>query len=153
MELVDGLTTAKVQRAQGRANARITECRNRGLEPVLAVSYYEYAQSLQNESSNDSAIVYYMYSEMIAGALQFTTPYASQSSRYLGVPEHQTVLSTWTQLSPSMGFFVIAAGIGAIAGLGIGLLLGVILMRKEKPPHGPDPFLPRSIEDYYTQKK
>ncbi len=153
LELVDGLTTAKVQRAQGRANARITECRNRGLEPVLAVSYYEYAQSLQNESSNDSAIVYYMYSEMIAGALQFTTPYASQSSRYLGVPEHQTVLSTWTQLSPSMGFFVIAAGIGAIAGLGIGLLLGVILMRKEKPPHGPDPFLPRSIEDYYTQKK
>ena len=153
LELVDGLTTEKLQRAQGRANARITDCRNRGLEPVLAVSYYEYAQSLQNESSNDSAIIYYKYSEMIAGALQFTAPYASQSSRYLGVPEHQTVLFTWTQLTPSMGFFVIAAGIGALAGLGIGLLLGVVLMRKDKPPRGTEPTLPRSIEEYYTQKK
>jgi len=162
IELVDGLTTAKLQRAEGRANAAITESRNRGVEPVLAVSYYEYAESLQNESSADTAIIYYKYSDLIAGALAYTTPYASQSSRYLGVPEPQTSLLVWSQLTPSLQFFLIAAVIGALAGLGIGLLLGVLLMRpkekppvrQEKPPENRDPTsLPRSIEDYYTKKK
>jgi uncharacterized protein len=160
IELVDGLTDVKLQRAQTRANAHITQDRNLGLEPVLAVSYYEYAQSLQNESSQDTAIIYYKYSDLIAGALQYTAPYATQTSRYLGIPPTPTILlSTWTMLTPNLGLFIIIAGIGALAGLGIGLLLGVLLMRKDKPPHGPTPYQPEqptqpySINDYYTQNK
>lgn len=168
IELVDGLTTAKLTRAQGRANARITESRNRGIEPVLAVSYYEYAQSLQNESSQDTAIVYYKYADLIAGALQYTTPLATTSSRYLGIPDiHPTPL---TLLTPTPQLFLIAALIGTLAGLGIGLLLGILLAKPKHtpppaPPHPPQPTqqppdtppttdtLPRSINDYYTKNK
>jgi uncharacterized protein len=168
IELVDGLTTAKLTRAQHNANAHITQSRNRGIEPVLAVSYYEYAQSLQNESQNNSAIIYYKYSDLIAGALQLTTPTTTQTSRYIGIPP--TTTQPWTPLPATIQFYAITTVIGLLAGLGIGLLLGVLLQSKQRPPQTttqqpttqppttpPPPHdtttLPKSINDYYTKNK
>jgi uncharacterized protein len=152
LEIVDGVTNDKIERARERASASITESRNIGIEPVLAVSYYEYGQSLVNESSLETAIVYYKYSDLIAGALRFTTPYGVQSSRYIGIPE--STFSPWSY-SPYryIGFFVFFAIIGGIGGLGLGLLIGGLFPRKHKEQPFSETSLPRSIEDYYKKNK
>jgi uncharacterized protein len=153
LELVDGATAEKVERARERASASITEIRNLGIEPVLAVSYYEYGQGLANESSLDTAIVYYKDADLIAGALRFTTPYGVRSSRYVGIPEHQKVLSWSYGPSQYFGFFLFFAIIGGIGGIGLGILIGGLIgqqKQKEQAPLGSS--IPRSIEDYYKKK-
>jgi len=152
LEIVDGVTDDKVERARERASASITKSRNVGIEPVLAVSYYEYGQSLVNESSLETAMVYYKDSDLIAGALRFTSPYGVQSSRYLGIPEN-TFLPWSYHLFSSVGFFIFFALIGGIAGLGIGLLIGGLFPRKPKEQQYSGTSLPRSIEDYYKKNK
>jgi uncharacterized protein len=148
IELVDGVTQDKVERARESASASITESRNRGIEPVLAVSYYEYGQSLANESSLETAIFYYRDSDLIAGALRFTgTGGGEQASRYLGIPQI-TVPNTSSWTDGFSLFFAFAAGIG---GLGLGLIIGSILSRREKEEYGH--WTPRSIEDYYKKNK
>jgi uncharacterized protein len=154
LELVDGVTDDKLERARVRASASITESRNLGIEPVLAVSYYEYGQSLANESAPDTAIVYYKDADLIAGALRFTTPYGEQSSRYVGVPEIQQH-SSWNY-GPYryLGFFILFALIGGIAGVGFGLLLaGLFNQPKQKEQLFVKDSMPRSIEDYYKKNK
>lgn len=154
LELVDGVTDDKLERARARASASITESRNLGIEPVLAVSYYEYGQSLANESSPDTAIVYYKYGDLIAGALRFTTPYGEQSSRYVGVPEKNPVTSWSYGPSRYLGFFILFALIGGIAGLGFGLLIaGLFTQPKQKEQIFSKDSMPRSIEDYYKKNK
>jgi uncharacterized protein len=154
LELVDGVTAEKVERARGQASVSITESRSIGIEPVLAVSYYEYGQSLANESSLDTAIVYYKYADLIAGALRFTTPYGVQSSRYVGVPEKNPVV-TW-DFGPTryLGFFILFAVIGGIAGIGVGILVaGLFNPRKPKETIFQKDSAPQSIEDYYKKQK
>ncbi|MBN1861001.1 MAG: hypothetical protein JW840_06030 [Candidatus Thermoplasmatota archaeon] len=154
LELVDGVTDEKVERAREQASASITEIRNIGIEPVLAVSYYEYGQSLANESSLNTAIIYYKYADLIAGALRFTTPYGVQSSRYVGIPD-TTVITPWT-VNPSryLGLFVLFALIGGIAGVGVGILIsGFFSQKKQKKPVFIRDSIPRSIEDYYKKQK
>jgi len=154
LELVDGVTNEKVERAQEQASASITESRNIGIEPVLAVSYYEYGQSLVNESSLDTAIVYYKYADLIAGALRFTTPYGVQTSRYVGIPETKLALSWNFGPSRYIGLFTLFALIGGIAGVGFGLLIaGFFNQKKQKQQFFPKDSLPRSIEDYYKKQK
>jgi uncharacterized protein len=154
LELVDGATNEKVERAREQASASITQSRNIGIEPVLAVSYYEYGQSLANESSLDTATVYYKYADLIAGALRFTTPYGVQSSRYVGIPDTSPVIS-WT-VGPSryMGLFILFALIGGIAGVGFGFLIaGFFGQKKQKEQFFTKDSIPRSIEDYYKKQK
>jgi uncharacterized protein len=154
LELVDGVTDDKLERARVRASASITESRNLGIEPVLAVSYYEYGQSLANESSPDIAIIYYKDADLIAGALRFTTPYGEQSSRYVGIPEKKPV--TYWNYGPLryLGFFILFALIGGIAGLGFGLLIaGLFNKPKQKEQFFSKDSVPRSIEDYYKKQK
>jgi uncharacterized protein len=154
LELVDGVTTDKVERARERASASITESRNLGIEPVLAVSYYEYGQSLANESSLDTAIVYYKDADMIAGSLRFTTPYGVKSSRYVGIPAQQITLSWSYGPSQYIGFFIFFAIIGGSGGLGLGLLLGGLIGPKRPKDQGlSSSSIPRSIEDYYRKNK
>lgn len=154
LELVDGVTVDKVERARGQASASITESRTIGIEPVLAVSYYEYGQSLANESSLETAIVYYKYADFIAGALRFTAPYGTESSRYVGVPETNPVV-TWSY-GPTryLGLFILFTLIGGIAGLGFGILIaGLINPKKPKEQLLAKDTVPRSIEDYYKKQK
>ena len=137
-----------------RASASITESRNLGIEPVLAVSYYEYGQSLANESSLDTAIVYYKDADLIAGALRFTTPYGEQSSRYVGVPEKTSVISWNFGPYRYLGFFILFTLIGGIAGLGLGLLVAELFgKKKQKEQFFSKTSTPRSIEDYYKKQK
>jgi uncharacterized protein len=154
LELVDGVTNEKVERAREQASASITQSRNIGIEPVLAVSYYEYGQSLANESSLDSATVYYKYADLIAGALRFTTPYGVQSSRYVGIPDTSPVVSWNVGPSRYIGLFILFALIGGIAGLGFGFLIaGFFGQTKQKEQFFTKDSIPRSIEDYYKKQK
>jgi uncharacterized protein len=154
LELVEGVTNDKVERARERASASITESRNLGIEPVLAVSYYEYGQSLANESSLDDAIVYYKDADLIAGALRFTAPYGEHSSRYIGVPEKTSIVSWNFGPYRYLGFFVLFALIGGIAGLILGLLIaGLFGKMKQKEQFFSKTSTPRSIEDYYKKQK
>jgi len=153
LELVDGVTEEKVERARDQASRSITEIRNQGVEPVLAVSYYEYGQSLANESSLDTAVVYYRDADMIAGALRFTTPYGTQSSRYVGVTQAPTVTPLLYGISRYAGLFLLFAFIGGLGGLGLGLLIASLFSPKPKKPVFSESSIPRSIEDYYKKNK
>ena len=154
LELVDGVTSEKVERARERASASITESRNQGIEPVLAVSYYEYGRSLANESSLDTAIVYYKDADLIAGALRLTTPYGVQSSRYVGIPDNNPIISWNYGPYRYIGFFILFALIGGIGGLGLGLLIaGLFGQKKPKEQFFSKNSTPRSIEDYYKKQK
>ncbi len=153
LELVDSSTKDRIDRARERASISIGASRARGIEPVLAVSYYEYAQSLANESSFDSAIVYYKYSDLIAGALRLTTSVSgSQSSRYLGVPEFQS-RSWWSGIFASLVLVLLFFLLGGLTGFGIGLIIWGLSSKQKKNKYFPDQQMPRSIEDYYKKNK
>lgn len=173
LELVDDNVEEKIERARESASASISESRNRGIEPVLAVSYYEYAQSLVNESLLDSAIVYYKYSDIIAGALGFASVCGGESSRYVGIPEIS--LSIWDRgIFRYSEEFILITIFGVIFGLGVGIIVGSIspakrrkksftpplkqksiddYYRMQKDQHFPDDEIPRSIKDYYKRMK
>jgi uncharacterized protein len=154
LELIDGVTAEKIERARERASVSITESRDLGIEPVLAVSYYEYGQSLANESSLDTAIVYYKDADLIAGALRLTTPYGVQSSRYVGIPDENPLLDWGYGLNRYTGFFIFFVLIGGLGGLGLGLLIaGLFGNKKEKEVFPSNSSVPRSIEDYYKKNR
>jgi len=153
LELVDGNSADKLQRAKESASASITESRQRGIEPVLAVSYYEYAQSLENESSFNDAIVYYKYSDFVAGILGLTMSCSGQTSRYVGIPEVEQP-SLFSRLMGDFMFLVLFFIFGGLAGFAIGLIVVDKRDRKNKDqPPPPSAWTPRSIEDYYRKNK
>ncbi len=152
LELVDGITEDKVERARESASASISESRDRGIEPILAVSYYEYAQSLVNGSSFNSAIVYYKYSDLIAGALSFTSTCGGHSSRYIGIPEMN--ISIWERgIIRYSNYFIIFTIIGGIGGLGIGIFIGGMSSKKRKYQYSSEHEVQRSINDYYKKNQ
>lgn len=76
----------RLERTKDKAAIEIGECRNLDIEPVLAVSYYEYAESLENESAINSMLDY-RYAQMIAGALRLAvSPTEKKKSRFEGIP-------------------------------------------------------------------
>jgi uncharacterized protein len=155
LELIDGMTDDKLQRAQESASSSIAESRNEGIEPVLAVSYYEYGQSLVNESSPETAVVYYKYADLIAGALLYTGSYNSGSSRYIGIPDITTPTYS-IQTIRYFSYFIVFAIIGLIGGIGLGILIssGMSQKKKEKTSYSTyDGQIPRSIEDYFRKQK
>jgi len=145
LEISDGVTEDKIDRAQENARVSMSESILIGIEPVLAVSYYEYAESLANESSYDNAIVYYKLSDIIAGALGFTSTSCVQSSRYVGIPERQ--VSDWSFSFGNMFYFILFLLIGGLGGLGLGLIIGSIAAGKEQDKN--NEWSPRNIDDYY----
>lgn len=182
LELVDGVDDIKINRVKETASIKITESRNRGIEPVLAVSYYEYAESLVNESSEDIAMIYYRYSGIIAGSLGLSVTSKEQSSRFIGIPDTVTVSYWDVNMDRYHLLFVFFAIIGGIGGIGIGILISVSSMKKSnekqnlKPVQGVNPQssdskqmkldeyyakqniyfsedeIPKSIKQYYKQK-
>jgi len=161
----------RIDIASDHASSNIAKSRKQGIEPVLAVSYYEYAESLANESSYDNALVYYKYSGMIAGAITFTNmSTGTSSSRYVGIPEYGKPNLGVTINSAAIG---IALLIGGIGGLGLGLIIASRFVKKEeiaktkateqqieyqetekyRNPYFSKEEMPRSIKDYYKKKK
>ncbi|RLF51606.1 MAG: hypothetical protein DRN24_04640, partial [Thermoplasmata archaeon] len=163
-------TTAeeKIPSSREKANNNIARDRKQGIEPVLAVSYYEYAESLSNDSSFDSALMYYKLSSMIAGALSFTNAtVGAASSRYVGISMgNPTYFNIWGLEETDV--IIIAILIGGLAGLGVGLIICGLSQKKEngrkkenireyirvKPKQDyPGGEIPRSIRDYYKKNK
>ena len=155
----------KIELASESAINKISKSRQQGIEPVLAVSYYEYAESLSNESEFDSALLYYKYSGMIAGVLSFSnSTLGTSSSGYVGLPVILRISEDW--------FFTIVtvAALALVLGLGLGLIIGGTSLKDgekkkpeskqishyEKPPRHPyfsKEEMPRSIKDYYKKNK
>jgi uncharacterized protein len=173
IEVIGTDAEEKINLARESASNNIAKSRKQGIEPILAVSYYEYAESLKNESQYESALIYYKYSGMIAGAISFTnTSVASSSSRYVGLPEFKRALGLAGILSISTTVVIFI--FGAIAGLGLGLMLAGMSQKKQRkrPPLRPKPpfreiyritdrtryqypehQIPKSIRDFYKKNK
>lgn len=172
IEVIGTDSEEKIELASESSSNNIAKSRKQGLEPILAVSYYEYAESLRNESQYDSALIYYKYSGMIAGAISFTnTSTSSSSSRYVGLPDFKSPLglSGIINISVIVIFFIF----GAIAGLGIGLIITGFSQKKKKKSSEksktyvkeaysmtvrtsyqyPDNQIPKSIRDFYKKNK
>jgi uncharacterized protein len=161
----------KLNLSSDTASKNIAKSRKQGIEPVLAVSYYEYAESLRNESNNDAALIYYKYSGMVAGVLGFTNvSTGTTTSKYIGIPEFKSPDSLY-----SISFILIIALflLGGTAGLGLGLIIGGLLKTDKKHPprkqgpdfkkghetghgfryHYPNEETPKSIRDFYKKNK
>jgi uncharacterized protein len=174
LELVDGNGLEKLDRYQERASSSISESRLRGIEPVLAVSYYEYAQSLENESSIEAAIFYYKYSGLIPGVLTVTSTCGGQSSRYIGIPDINVNPFIDSIIRYSQ-YFLFFAAIGGVLGVLVGILIGNLfgsgrkkkLIEKSLPEESSNYYsynkrytnyyetddIPRSIKDYFKENK
>jgi len=152
----------KIDLASESASNKITNSRNIGIEPILAVSYYEYGESLNEESDYENALLYYKLGGMIAGALGFTNfTSGTASSRYVGtVDVSGVIIKNW--FFEHIEIIVSIAILAAIAGLGLGLIISGIAFKKEdkkdnfykrKPKHPgfTDRDMPRSIKDYYKK--
>ena len=159
IENIDDDAEGKINRSRESAGNSISKSRNMGIEPVLAVSYYEYAESLVNESAFDSALEYYKYSNIIAGALSFTNLTVGEtSSRYVGIPEID--VESWrgmfSDLSDLILFAAVAIIIGVIGGLGIGIIIGANCNKRkvveERGKKGKN-WEPKNIDDYYKKQK
>ncbi len=150
LELIEGVTTDQLERARENARTSISYSRRQNIEPVLAVSYYEYAENLANASEYNTALAYYRLSDIIAGALEFTGSTTGYNSRYVGIPD--TTSSSFLRLFSvdSTLLALLLLIIGGIGGLGLGLIVGSMLSQKEKAKSYKE-WMPRSIEDYYKK--
>ena len=172
IEIIGAEPQDKIELASETAISKIAKSRQQGIEPVIAVSYYEYAESLANDSDFDSALLYYKYSGLIAGALGIANvTIGTSSSRYVGIPEIRGPKTYW--LLENIEIVISIAILGCIAGLGLGLIISGLASSKEKkkitekwkPKHIKDynkrprhPYfsekeMPRSIKDYYKKNK
>lgn len=134
LELVDVDSQEKIEqrleRANESANAGIGDSRANGIEPLLAVSYYEYAESLKEENV-ENALFYYKYSDLITGVLTLSGECGAQASRYVGIPPIQK--ASWNfNLNDINGFFIFMLTFGVIGGAIVGYLIGYQSMNTKK---------------------
>jgi uncharacterized protein len=162
----------KINRINNSAVESILKSVGYGIKPILPVCYYEYADSLLDEKDLTTALFYYRFSGMIAGALSFTNiSKGAISSRYEGVPKFNSPVRYKIDFS----FLLVIFGFGALAGLGLGLLIAGLFnnsskddakITKEKKTYDsstsytsykgysyPNNEIPRSIKDYYRKNK
>jgi uncharacterized protein len=160
----------KIDLAKDSAKNNIAKSRQQGIEPVLAVSYYEFAESLSNDSEYDSALLYFRYGGMIAGALGLTEFSGGTSSRYVGVTEVYEP-SSLNFLLQNIGIIISIAVLAGALGIIFGIIIAVLTMNKERKgkkttdrqvtehknlqsrSYFTENELPRSIEDYYKKQK
>ena len=156
----------RIEFSRDSAIRKISKSRQQGIEPVLAVSYYEYADSLANETDFDNALLYFKYSGLIAGVLSFSnSTLGTAQSGFVGLPKIKTPLSNDVLL-----IVVTIGALAILAGFGLGLVVGGVSSdksEKQKKPYQPSqvqkkqpkhPYfskeeMPRSIKDYYKKKK
>jgi uncharacterized protein len=160
----------KIDLAKENSNNNIARSRQQGIEPVLAVSYYEFAESLANDSEYDSALLYFRYGGMIAGALGLTEYSGGTSSRYIGVTEIFEP-SGLNMLLQNIGIVISIAVLAGALGIIIGIIIAVASLKKEgklkngskrkavesrniqRNTYFSDNEIPRSIKDYYKKQK
>ena len=166
IEIIGAEPEDKIDLASSSASIKIANSRQQGIEPVLAVSYYEYGESLANESDFNSALLYYKYGGMIAGALGFADSTTQSSSGYVGLPKIIRPSSLDWPLIVS-----VTTILAIIVGIGIGLVIGGVATNKKedfkklipkqlynyskrpKHPYFSSEDMPRSIKDYYKKNR
>lgn len=131
IEAIDGVDADKVGRASEMASYSIQETRAEGTEPVLAVSYYEFGRSMENQSSGD-AMTYYKYSYMISNLLRLGVGYSgTSSSSYVGLPLPGGAGGGGISILVAAGLFVA----GAVLGGGVATMVyGGRKNRKDEEP-------------------
>jgi hypothetical protein len=121
-----------------------------GIEPVLAVSYYEFATSLIDENV-ENALFYYKYSDFLTGVLTVSSACSvEQGSRYVGIPEQSNNLWSFT-LSRYQDYFIIYSFVGFFGGLAIGILLAynaILKIKEKKKEKQVVPWSPHSVTHY-----
>lgn len=81
IEAIGGLTEDKVNRTMEMASYAIIKARNESIEPILAVSYYEFGRSMENKGD---ALIYYKYAYMIANMLRISKGIKATKPEYIG---------------------------------------------------------------------
>jgi uncharacterized protein len=160
----------KINRINKSASVNILKSIGYGVKPVLPVCYYEYADSLLDEEDLTTALFYYRFSGMIAGALSFTNvSKGTTSSRHEGIPKINSPKHIFDIFS-QFDIIVLVFILGGIGGLGLGLLTATLLndkpskndvkSKKEKSSYESymgysytNNEVPRSIKDYYRKNK
>ncbi len=162
IEIIGAEPIDKIDLARESASNKITTSRNIGIEPILAVSYYEYGESLNEESDYENALLYYKLGGMIAGALGLTNvTTGTASSRYVGTVD-VSLVNNKNLLIEHIEIIVSIAILAVLAGVGLGLIISGIAFKREdkqdkdykrKPKHPDftDNDMPRSIKDYYKK--
>ncbi|MEA2055176.1 MAG: S16 family serine protease [Candidatus Thermoplasmatota archaeon] len=112
IEAIDGVDEDKVGRTSEMASYSIQETRNGGIEPVLAVSYYEFGRSMEEQSLNN-AVMYYKYSYMISNLLRLGLDYNGRvHSSYIGLPSPESDDNNAMYVFIAAGLFVMGAVVG-----------------------------------------
>lgn len=119
----------KVQRSADAARISIEESRNAGIEPVLAVSAYEYADSLESPSQQ---IMEYNYARVLAKTtLQLTTASANVSqnvSEGTPIPLKTVCPTPTTSNDTSYGDGLGVPGFSILVGV-LGVFAAAVLLR------------------------
>ena len=76
----------KVNRSSQMASFSIQKARNMSIEPILAVSYYEFGRSMEKEDAKAS-LTYYKYALMIANMLCLSKGYKVKSLKKTNINE------------------------------------------------------------------
>lgn len=160
IEILGAEPADKIDLARESASNKISNSRNIGIEPVLAVSYYEYGESLYEESDFENALLYFKLGGMIAGSIGLTNVTSgTASSRYVGAVEISAVAS-YNWIYENIEVIISISVISAIGGIGIGLIIisitfkkGDKKVKKQKAKRADfnDNQMPRSIQDYYKK--
>jgi len=149
LELVDGATQDKLEKTREYAAAAIGESRSLGIEPILAVSYFEFAQSLENRSAID-AIIYYRYAQMIAGALHFMiNPPVQKKSRFEGIPPVSTPRNLTLLLLDISWLYLVLAVAAMLFIVGTIIVVRERRFRREFPP---EVWILRSMQEFYRKR-
>ena len=112
IEAIDGVDEDNVERTSEMASYSIQQTRNESVEPVMAVSYYEFGRSIEKDSLND-ALTYYKYSYMISNMLRLGAGYEDNSkSSYVGLPSQSS--DNDNHIFTTAGLFVAGLVIGGI---------------------------------------
>ncbi|MDD5501860.1 MAG: hypothetical protein PHH26_00150 [Candidatus Thermoplasmatota archaeon] len=128
----DSIPAWKIEKASEVANSYIDESRSLGVEPVLAVSYYEFAKSLyaQDPSANSaSALLYMKYSAMIAKLSGFILNANAETAQWETI-KVGTGREIYVTEAPAYVTWIYAAIIFA-AGLGLGFSAVVLFAGKQ----------------------
>ena len=108
---------------------RSTESRTLGIEQILAVSYYEFAESLIEDNVRNS-LFYYKYSDLLTGILTVSgNSNTDTGSRYVGVPVRNINIGQNTFIEYQK-YFVLYAIIGIVIGILLGILMSLVIMKK-----------------------
>ncbi len=109
----------KLDRTSQLASYAIQKARNISIEPILAVSYYEFGKSIENEDAKD-ALVYYKYASMIANMLCLAKGFKSKNLKKAFLEENEIKKINFLD-----EFFVVIAFIS-------GIIIGFIISRIKK---------------------